>query len=91
MKLITGDLYSVVADCARDYAHRHEMSDMVAVFDISYNGKQWTTCHEIITFDENFNIVFLNDWCEGQTYIKNVKIALVEEIQLKHKRAYLIE
>ena len=74
------NLYTVVAQCARDFMNSTYYSDLVCLFEISYNGKSWEKCQEIITLDENFNIVFLNDWLEGQEFIKNISFIHIDEI-----------
>lgn len=74
------DLYTVVAVCARNFIKSTYYSDLVCSFEISYDGKNWETCREIITLDENCDINFLNDWNEGQQFIKNIRFIHIEEI-----------
>lgn len=75
------DLYDMVADKIQAFCQATYYGNVIASFDQSYDGKEWDHQVEFASFEnEDFEIVvFDNDWCEGQGYIRNLKIWHLED------------
>lgn len=75
------DLYNIVADKIRAFCQATYYSSVIASFDQSYDGKEWEHQVEFASFEnEDFEtVVFDNDWNEGQSHIRNLKVWHLED------------
>ena len=82
--IINDNIYSVVADAAEMYCEKTYYDNCIAQFEISYDGKEWDPISTLITFDwpymSSMEVCFDWDWCEGQKYIRNIKICHIRDI-----------
>ena len=74
------DLYDIVAEAVYDYCEATYYSTCIAKFEQSYNGKEWTKETEIVYFENCTDLVFDMDWCEGQTFIRNIRVCRLDEV-----------
>ena len=63
--------YDAVAHYIENYwKHNGDFCDTVVVqFDISYNGKDFSTEYDVVCPYDYNRVEFFNDWWEGQKYI----------------------
>jgi hypothetical protein len=57
--------------------------DVVAFFYQKYDWEtEWCFCSEIVMSDSSYNydMTFLNDFCEGQTCVKDLKIVPLHDV-----------
>ena len=73
------DLYNFVGTRIRAFCDKTYYGDIVFSFEQSYDGKEWTKEIEFATFYNGTEICFENDWNEGQTYIRNLRIWHLED------------
>lgn len=73
------DLYKFVGARIRAFCDRTYYSEIVFSFEQSYDGKEWTKEIEFATLYNGTDICFENDWNEGQTYIRNLRIWHLED------------
>lgn len=77
------DSYDIVADAVREYWKKTYEQDVVAFFYQKYdfeNDNAWEWCEEVITHDGSGRLEFLNDFCEGQTCVKEIAIVSLDEV-----------
>ena len=77
--------YDAVGEYIERYWDHHGMGDVVVALSISYDGINYDTDNEIVTPDTSgvkFMMEFLNDWWEGQKYIRIFGIKAVREMQI---------
>lgn len=73
------NLYKFVGTRIRAFCDRTYYSEIVFSFEQSYDGKEWTKEIEFATLYNGTDICFENDWNEGQTYIRNLRIWHLED------------
>ena len=74
--------YNEVGEYIRRYWKHNIWTDVVVSLRISYDGKKYQACKEIASpygFDD---IEYLNDWWEGQTFIKIFGIKSIDELDI---------
>lgn len=75
------DLYQEVGRVCRDFFKKTYYSDVIAKFEISYDGIYWTTVVCFVEYDiEEDSIIFLYDWWEGEDFIRNIKLCHLEDV-----------
>lgn len=64
--------YDVIGEYIRRYWDHNVYEDVIVSIGVSYNGRTYTEYNEIASpYFENSNFVeFLNDWWEGEKYIR---------------------
>ena len=72
--------YDVVSEYVADYWTKNYYSEVIVLLEISYNGEIFYKCNEIV-YPNNTDVEFLNDWWEGQKYIKILGIISVDEVE----------
>jgi len=73
------DLYKFVGTRIRAFCAKTYYSDIVFSFEQSYDGEEWTKEIEFATLHNGTDICYENDWNEGQTYIRNLRIWHLED------------
>ena len=68
------DLYKFVSTRIRAFCDKTYYSNVVCSFEQSYDGEEWTKEIEYATLYNGTDICFEDDWNEGQTYIRNLRI-----------------
>lgn len=81
------DSYDIIADAVREYWKLNYPCDVVAFFFQKYEHErdnEWEWCEEVITCTssniDRAEIEFLNDFCEGQTCVKDIHIVPLYEV-----------
>lgn len=81
------DSYDIVAEAVRKYWEENYPCDVVAFFFQKYDFEsdiRWEWCEEVITCTssniDRAEIEFLNDFCEGQTCVKDLHIVPLHEV-----------
>ena len=78
-------LYDIVGDEIRKFCEKTYYGDIVFSFEQSYDGKEWTKEIEFATFYNGTNLCYENDWNEGQTHLRNLRIWHLEDSEpIKH-------
>ena len=80
IELKAKDLYGVVAEAVYKFCDDTYYHTCIAKFEQSSDGKEWTDETEIVYFDNCTDLVFDTDWCEGQKYIRNIRICHLDEV-----------
>lgn len=73
------DLYAIVGDKIIEFCDKTYYSDIVISFEQSYDGKEWTKEVEFASFENCTDLYYENDWNEGQTHIRNLRIWHLED------------
>ena len=73
------DLYDFVGDRIREFCDKTYYADIVCSFEQSYDGKEWTKEVEFASFENGTDLYYENDWNEGQTHIRNLRIWHLED------------
>lgn len=73
--------YDVVGDLVIKYFNHNYYSDVIVRIGTSYDGKSYDITNEGAFF-ENSDIVFENDWWEGQQFIRVYGIKCVNELDI---------
>lgn len=78
--------YDIIANAVREYWKRNYPTDVVAFFYQKYEFErddEWEWCEELIFPQGSDNwetVIFQNDFCEGQTCVKDITIVELEKI-----------
>ena len=81
------DLYDIVGDKIIEFCDKTYYGEIVCSFEQSYDGVEWTKETEFAYFENCTELWFENDWNEGQTYIRNLRIWHLEDSEpIKHGR-----
>ena len=72
------DLYDIVGDKIIEFCNKTYYSDIVVSFEQSYDDVNWTKEVELAYFNGT-ELWYLNDWNEGQKYIRNLRIWHLED------------
>lgn len=64
--------YDVVGDYVRRYWEHNVFEDTIVSIGVSYDGKTYCHYNEIVSpyFENDDFVEFLNDWWEGEKYIR---------------------
>lgn len=74
--------YDVIGDYIRRYWKRNIYDDVIVFMAVSHDGNKYYTCKEVAS-PENFDdIMYLNDWWEGEKHIKLFGIQSVDELDI---------
>lgn len=81
------DSYDIIGDAVHEYWRENYPCDVVAFFWQKYDFEpdtQWQWCEEVITCTssniDRAGIEFLDDFCEGQTCVKDVRIVPLSDV-----------
>lgn len=87
------DLYQIVADKVREYCDINGYDDCIIKFEISYDGVEWEPHTEFVCLDWNEAdlFIFYNDWCEGQRYLRNLRIIHLSEVNFTSAFTYFTQ
>lgn len=87
IKLFKETLYDIVGDKIREFCEKNYYDDIVCSFEQSYDGIEWTKEVEFASFYNGTDICYENDWNEGQTYLRNLRIWHLKDSEpIKHGR-----
>ena len=82
--MIEKNSYDYITDAVRTYWKNTFPQDVVAFFQQKYSYEnKWERCEEVVfcKSDSDYETVsFLDDFCEGQTCIKNITIVPLSEV-----------
>jgi hypothetical protein len=73
------DLSDIIGGKIREFCDKTYYSDIVFSFEQSYDGANWTKEVEFAYFKNGTELWYLNDWNEGQKYIRNLRIWHLED------------
>ena len=80
------NLYDIVAGLVYNFCDEtYYFSTCIVRFEQSYDGLVWTEETEIAFFEKDDGFVFDTDWCEGQTYIRNLQICHLDEVRFPNE------
>ena len=74
--------YDIIGDYVRRYWKRNVYTDVVVSIALSYDGKEYRTYHEVASPENFYDVMYLNDWWEGEKYIKIFGIQSVDELEI---------
>jgi hypothetical protein len=74
--------YDVVGEYIRRYWEQNIYTDVIVSMAVSYDGNKYYTGKEIATPEHFDDILYLNDWWEGEKYIKLFGIQSVDELDI---------
>lgn len=78
--------YDIIANAVREYWERNYPTDVVAFFYQKYEFErddEWEWCEELVFPQGSDNwetVIFQNDFCEGQTCVKDITIVELDKI-----------
>lgn len=78
--------YDIIANAVREYWKKDYPTDVVAFFYQKYEFEgddEWEWCEELIFpkgSDDWETVIFQNDFCEGQTCVKDITIVELDKI-----------
>lgn len=78
--------YDIIANAVREYWKRNYPTDVVAFFHQKYefeSDDEWEWCEELVFPQGSDNwetVIFQNDFCEGQTCVKDITIVELDKI-----------
>lgn len=73
--------YQIVAMKIKQYCDATYYGDCIVSFEQSYDNIYYEKCIEYVTVNFDY-IEYLNDWWEGQEYIRNIVVKHLDEITL---------
>lgn len=77
----TKDVQSLLTNVILDHLAATYFDDCIVTFELSYNGAEWDRFVIVACITPNFDsIEYIDDWCEGQTYIRNIRIKQLSDI-----------
>lgn len=78
------DSYDIIEAAVKEYWKKHLPIDVVVFFYQKYeHDNNWEWCEELVEShsDSDYeNMTFLNDFCEGQTCVKDITIVPLWEV-----------
>ena len=74
--------YDIVGEYIRRYWERNIYDDVIVSMAVSYDGNKYYTCKEIASPENFSDIMYLNDWWEGEKFIKLFGIKAIDEIDI---------
>lgn len=74
--------YDIVAEYIRRYWHNNIYNTVLISMETSYDGKTYNICKEVACPREFDDVEFLNDWWEGERFIRLFGIKSIEEINI---------
>ena len=76
------DGYDAVGEYIRRYWCHNIRTDVVVSLRISHDGKTYETCKEVAAPYNFDDIEYLNDWWEGEKFIKILGIKAISELDI---------
>ena len=74
--------YDAVDEYVQRYWDRNGHDDVIVSLGISYNGNFYAFSKEVVSPHYPIGVEYLNDWWEGQKFIKILGIKSVEELDI---------
>ena len=74
--------YDIVEEYIQRYWEHHPIDTVVVSLAVSYDGENYSYRPDVATPDKFGCVEFLNDWLEGEKYIRLYGIKSVCEIEL---------
>lgn len=79
------DSYEIIADAVREFWKQECFASEVIVFFFQKysNEKEWEHCQELVMCEspeDLEHVIFLSDFCEGQTDVANIHIKELEKV-----------
>lgn len=75
--------YGVVSEYVKKYWEHHCTEDVVVSIEISSDGKNYECLNEVASPYNMYDVEFLNDWWEGEKYIRVTGIQGISDIKIK--------
>lgn len=89
------DSYDIIAQAVLDYMDWQNDSGRpidifyIVTFKQSYHPvRDFETCTEIVEVNENREITFFMDFCEGQKYVTDVNVKSLDEVGIMMRDLY---
>lgn len=74
--------YDVIGEYIRRYWEHNIYDDVIVSIGVSYDGNNYHLCKEVASPIDCSGIEYLNDWWEGEKYIKLFGIQTINEIDI---------
>lgn len=74
--------YDIVAEYIRRYWHNNIYNTVLVSMETSYDGKTYDIRKEVASPCQRDDVEFLNDWWEGEKFIRLFGIKDIEEIDI---------
>lgn len=74
--------YDVIGDYIRRYWKHNIYTDVIVSMAISHDGNKYYTYKEVASPEDFDDIMYLNDWWEGEKYIKLFGIQSVDALDI---------
>lgn len=85
--------YDIIEQEVKKFWKKEYPQDVVAFFYQKYEHEaEWEWCEEVVECngsDDYENMTFLNDFCEGQTCVKDVTIVSLSEVIAYYRKGML--
>ena len=74
--------YDVIGEYVQRYWKRHGISEVIISLGTSYDGQNYVMLKEIVFPECGDDILFNNDWWEGEKYLKIYGIVSIDDIDI---------
>lgn len=75
--------YGIVSEYIKKYWEHHCTEDVIVSIEISRDGKNYECLNEVASPYDMYDVEYLNDWWEGEKYIRVTGIQGISDIKIK--------
>ena len=75
--------YDIVSEYIKKYWEHHCTEDVIVSIEISRDGKNYERLNEVASPYDMYDVEYLNDWWEGEKYIRVTGIQGISDIKIK--------
>lgn len=75
--------YGIVSEYIKKYWEHHCTEDVIVSIEISRDGKNYERLNEVASPYDMYDVEYLNDWWEGEKYIRVTGIQGISDIKIK--------
>lgn len=75
--------YGIVSEYIKKYWEHHCTEDVIVSIEISRDGKNYEHLNEVASPYDMYDVEYLNDWWEGEKYIRVTGIQSISDIKIK--------
>lgn len=75
--------YGIVSEYIKKYWEHHCTEDVIVSIEISRDGKNYERLNEVASPYDIYDVEYLNDWWEGEKYIRVTGIQGISDIKIK--------
>lgn len=74
--------YDIIGEYVRRYWEHHIIDTVIVALSTSYDGMDYNVIHEIVSPVDGDKIEFMDDWWEGEKYIRIFGIKSVNDLEI---------